>query len=66
MDAWMGEMGKVLKNKVLLWIVKNLSMFGNDRKSKIIKIIIKSKYNHIILYMKKYNRNILTRADWVW
>ena len=39
LDVGVGEGEKVLKNKVIRHIVKNLSMFGGDN-SLIIKIII--------------------------
>lgn len=41
----MGEVIKVLKNKVLSYVVKNLSMFGDDRNGVVVR--------HIILYIGK-------------
>ena len=40
LDDEVCEMWKVLKNKVIWYIVKNLSMFGDDRNGVIIRITI--------------------------
>lgn len=44
LDVRVGEMGKMLKNRSIRYIVKNLSKFDDDRNRMIIKI------HHIVFW----------------
>ena len=58
LDVRVDEMWKVLKIKGIWYIVKNLSMFGDDKMEWLLK--------YIILYVEKSYIQYLDKMGWAW